>query len=244
MMSRAKPRIMNAACAGAALMAFFALFALAAKPAAAQESQIPVIEVTGQAEILVEPDMALIRLGVREEAKTAGEASSAMTTALAAILAQLRAAGLEERDIATGRLRLDPLYDSGSSLRAPQVAGFAAEIGLTVTVRDLEALGAMLDAAIGSGANQIQGITFDISDRSDALDAARAAAVADGLRKAELYANAAGVALGDLMRLSEGYQSSGPQPVALEARSFADAGIPAGELTISAEVSMGWGLAP
>lgn len=236
--------MMDAALAGAALLAFLALFALAAKPAAADEHQVPVIEVTGQAQILVEPDLALIRLGVREEAKTAGEATSAMTAALAAILAELRGTGLAERDIATGSLRLDPLYDQGSSLRAPGVTGFAAEIILTVTVRDLETLGPTLDAVIAAGANQVQGISFDIANRRAALDAARAAAVEDGLRKARLYADAAGVVLGDLTRLTEGYQSGGPQPVMMEARGFADAGIPAGDLSISAEVSMVWALDP
>lgn len=236
--------MMDAALAGAALLAFLALFALAAKPAAADEHQVPVIEVTGQAQILVEPDLALIRLGVREEAKTAGEATSAMTAALAAILAELRGTGLAERDIATGSLRLDPLYDQGSSLRAPGVTGFAAEIILTVTVRDLETLGPTLDAVIAAGANQVQGISFDIANRRAALDAARAAAVEDGLRKARLYADAAGVVLGDLTRLTEGYQSGGPQPVMMEARGFADAGIPAGDLSISAEVSMVWALVP
>ncbi|MFT5006872.1 MAG: hypothetical protein ACI9TA_002179 [Reinekea sp.] len=202
------------------------------------------MQVQGEGRIAVAPDMARITLGVMQEAKTAAEAMDAMSVAMAAVMAQITAAGIEPKHVQTGSLRLDQRYenyDGGS--RKP--VGYAAFADIEVQVFDLEILGAVLDAAVRDGANQMNGLRFDVADKALHLIAARRAAVADARAKAEVYADAAGTQLGAIILISEGGSASRPSPMMAEA-SFDSASrsvpIAAGELSISASISMVWAL--
>jgi uncharacterized protein YggE len=202
------------------------------------------MQVQGEGRIAVAPDMARITLGVMQEAKTAAEAMDAMSVAMAAVMAQITAAGIEPKHVQTGSLRLDQRYenyDGGS--RKP--VGYAAFADIEVQVFDLEILGAVLDAAVRDGANQMNGLRFDVADKALHLIAARRAAVADARAKAEVYADAASTQLGVLILVSEGGHASRPSPMMAEA-SFDSASrsvpIAAGELSISASISMVWAL--
>ena len=108
---------------------------------------------------------------------------------------------------------------------------------MTVTVRDIPRLGALLDKAVTAGANSIYGISFGHNDLSALLDKARPLAVADARRKAEIYAAAGGGRIGRLMVLTE---EGGRQPPMAFSRAYAAAAaaptpIEAGEdkLTVS-----------
>jgi uncharacterized protein YggE len=189
-------------------------------------------------------DMARITLGVMQEAKTAAEAMAAMGVAMAAVMAQMTAAGIDPKHVQSGSLRLDPRYenyDGGS--RKP--VGYAAFADIEVQVFDLEILGAVLDEAVRDGANQMNGLRFDVADKAPHLIAARRAAVADARAKAEVYADAASTQLGVLILVSEGGNASRPSPMMAEA-SFDSASrsapIAAGELSINASISMVWEL--
>src|SRR5215218_1148737 len=164
--------------------------------AAAQERVVPRLTVTGEATVSVPPDYAMIRTGVTSQAKTARDASEANARAANALLAALRNAGIEDRDIQTTRLALAPTYDQSASSGRGRINGFQAANQVTIRVRDPGKLADVVDKAIGAGATDLGGIEFLVNEPSKALDQARGEAFADARRKAEIYAKAAGVTLG------------------------------------------------
>lgn len=160
-----------------------------------------VLTVMGSGSVFTEPDRADIILGVTKRADSAEQASADAAAAMAAVVASLLEAGVAEADIRTTQLNLYPVYDYETE-PAP-IVGW--EIGNTVsaTVSEVEAVGDILDKAIVAGANRIDGITFRVADPTAAEAQARAIAVADANAKAEQLAAAAGLALGDIISLSE-----------------------------------------
>lgn len=197
------------------------------------------ITVTGEASIPATPDMATVSLGVTTEGATAAEAMAANTTALNAVFARLRAAGIEDRDMQTSNLSLNPNwtgYDSGST---PKISNYVAMNMLNVRVRDLAQLGVVLDASIADGVNTLNGITFELAAPRPAQDEARKAAFADARVRAELYAAAAGVDLGALMAVSEGQAYGGPVPVFMDAAKSAGAvPVAGGQIAVQASVTV------
>lgn len=200
--------------------------------------------VTGSGVVTGPPDMAIITLGVTEEAEDAADAVAQMSDNLAAVLAGLSQAGIAEPDIQTQRLQLAPVWSNRGSLSKtpPSIEGFTASSDVTVRVTDLSQLGLLLDTVVGLGANGFKGLSFGLQDPDPAQDEARRRAVADAQAKAALYAEAAGVTLGPIIHLSEGF---GAQPA--ETRMMAgslEAAVPvaAGSVSISAQVTIIFGL--
>jgi uncharacterized protein len=223
-------------------------FGIAMSGAALAQSTMTdrLITVTGEGSVTVVPDLAFVNLGVSHDAETADEALTAMSLGMTAVLARLEAAGIAPTDIQTGQLSLSQRYDDSSYDGRAKIVGFTATTTVNVRVRDMAKLGGILDAVVEDGANQFGGITFDIADRTAAMEASRRDAVADGRARAELYADAAGVTLGDLVTLNEqgGYMAPAPM---MEARMAADAGsvpIAAGELSLQTSVTMVYAIAP
>ena len=197
----------------------------------------PTITVTGRGEVAAAPDMATITLGVTSQARTAAEAMDKTSAATAAILKELEAAGIAARDMQTSDLSLDPVWSNrASNGAAPRIEGFTARNTLRVRVRDLDRLGAVLDDVLRVGANSFQGLSFGLQQPEPLADQARAEAVADAQRKAALMAEAAGMALGPVLSISEA-GGAAPVPVMMEA---ARAAIPvaAGEVSQTATVTM------
>lgn len=211
------------------------LFCLAA-PAAAET---PTLTVTGEGRAEAAPDMATVTLGVTHEAETAKDAMDRVSADLGAVLATLRAAGIEERDLQTAGLRLSPVWTSYDSRQTRRITGFRATNTVSARVRALDGLGNVLDAVLAEGANTFQGISFGLQEPTPVLDAARRAAVADAQRKAALYAKAAGVTLGPLQSLGE-LGAAAPRPMVMEAARMASDAVPVapGEMTLSAQVTM------
>ncbi|WP_339819341.1 SIMPL domain-containing protein [Sulfitobacter dubius] len=212
----------------------------------AQQGPEEGIIVTGQGSIAAAPDMATITLGVTEEATTAKAAMDKVTEAVAAILTQLDAQGVAARDRQTSRFYLRPVHDRRpvEDGQPPRITGYQAGNSVTVKVRDLDRLGAMMDAVIDDGANDFNGLDFGLQDPKDALAEARKAAVADASERARQLAEAAGVKLGTLIRLTENSQS---QPKMFEAARMGmamDSAIAEGEVEVQAEVSMTFAIAP
>ena len=167
------------------------------------------VTVTGEATIAVAPDAAMIRIGVSSQDKTAREASDANARQMTAVLAAIKSNNIAERDIQTSRLSLQPQYDPNKSGTA-RLTGFQATNQVTVRIRDIGNLAAVLDSAISAGANEMSGIEFIVSEQSKLLDRARDDAIADAHRKAERYAKAAGSRLGRVVAISE--EGSAPPP--------------------------------
>lgn len=201
------------------------------------------ITVTGQGMVPASPDMATIMLGVTSQSKTAQTAMADNSAAVAAILAQLKAAGIEDRDVQTSGLSLNPQFDYNQSAdgKLPEILGYVASNNVTVRVRALDGLGPVLDRVIQQGANTFNGLTFGLASPEPVLDEARKLAVADARRKAELYAAAAGVRLGPVLTIAENGGYSEPQPMFRMAADSASGGavpVASGEIGITATVTI------
>lgn len=234
--------------------AALAVAALLALPARAQEpapagphQQIPTLSVSASAEIGARPDRARITSGVVSEADTARAALDANSTAIADVIAALRDAGIEERDIQTSGFSVEPRYHypepRDGRNEPPRIIGYAVTNLVTVLVRDLAVLGPVLDRAVTVGANRIHGIDFEVSDADELLDEARAEAVANARRKAEVYGEAAGVELAGVLSISESTAHEPPRPMyarAMQADAAESVPIQPGEETLRVEVNVTW----
>ncbi len=211
---------------------------LAAAPAWAEAT----MTVSGVGEVAAAPDMATISLGVTTEGMEAADAMRRNSEAMTAVLAAVAAAGVAERDVQTSSLSLSPRWEPPRpNETAPRVSGFVASNMVTVAVRDLGALGGVLDAVLGEGANALHGLSFGVADDAELKDAARRAAVADATRKARVLAEAAGVTLGPVAEIVEGGGFGGP--IANARMEMAMDGAPPvapGELSLQATVTMTW----
>lgn len=231
------------------VLAITAALGLAAPaPAPAQdESSLGTISVTGTGSVSVAPDMATLRIGVVTEAESAAAAVAANSEAAKKVIATLKAKGIAPKDIQTANFSVSPVYrhDETQRQEGPTIVGYRAANEVVARVRNLDSLGEILDAAVSGGANRIDGLEFGLSDPADAEDNARAAAVRDAKHRAQVYAEAAGIGLGEILEISE---AGGGIPVpkfAAPMRAEAMAvPIEAGETTVTDSVRMVWELLP
>jgi uncharacterized protein YggE len=226
-------------------MAHSRTFALAAILAAAlvlpAQAAERLITVTGQGTVAVAPDTAMIRLGVTTQAKTAREASEANAKQMTKVIGTIEQSGIAKKDIQTSRLSLQPQYDASKPGTA-RLTGFRVTNQVTIKIRNIDTLPSILDHAIAAGANEMSGIEFAVSQRSQLLDQARGAAIVDAHRKAELYAKAAGAKLGRVIAITED-GASPPQPAFKALRAGAVPVAP-GEQMLRASVTVSYELAP
>src|SRR5882724_2617277 len=215
--------------------------ALLTAPVLAQVVPPATISVTGEATVSVPTDLAQIDGGVTSEAKTAREASEANNAAMGKVLQALKGAGIEEKDVQTSRLSLQP--QSAPNRTGPSaISGYRASNRVTIRVRDVTKVANVIDTLVGAGANEIGGINFVVSQASKLLDEARERAVADARRKAEIYAKAAGVTLGAPLSISE-EANSAPVPYRrMAAGMAASAPVAQGEETLRVTVSVSWAI--
>ncbi|MBP7002605.1 SIMPL domain-containing protein [Amaricoccus sp.] len=199
------------------------------------------LTVSGEAEVQAAPDRAAFTAGVQTEALSAADALGATAKAMQAVFAALEAQGVAAADMQTSQLSVDPLWDSPPDGRQPRVRGYAAANMVTVRVRDVAKLGALIDAVGAAGANRIFGISFDVEDPKASLDDARRRAVEDARSRAELLATAAGVTLGPVISIREG-GGGGPVPMFARAEAMGDMPVAAGTVSLSASVEIVYGI--
>jgi len=214
-----------------------------AAPALAQTVPPPAISVTGEATVSVAPDLAQIDGGVISDGKTAREASEANNAAMGKVLLALKGAGIEEKDYQTSRLSLQPQYAPNRTGSSP-ITGYRASNRVTIRLRDVTKVANVIDVLVSAGANDIGGINFTVSQPSKHLDEAREKAVADARRKAEVFAKAAGVTLGEPLSISE---EGAPAPMfrgKMAAPMAAGAPVAQGEETLSVTVGVSWAIKP
>jgi uncharacterized protein YggE len=163
-------------------------------------------------------------------------------------MTQLEQAGIAPEDIQTSSLSVHPQYipRPDPEETTPRVERFEASSELTVRVRDLDQLGTLLDAVVQNGANLMRGLSFGLQDAEKSQDAARTRAVEDAMRKAALYADAAGVTLGTVLSLQEHGAMATPKVFRAEAAPFAAESMPVakGEISVSAGVTMTFSMSP
>lgn len=211
----------------------------------AMETSAPqaTISISADGEATLVPDMATVSLAVVSEADAADKALSENSASMQKVMAALKGAGVADKDMQTDNFSINPRYkqvktDDGMT---SEINGYQVRNSLSVKIRDLANLGAVLDQSIKLGVNSGGGISFSNSDPSEAENAARKEAVSNAIAKAETLAEAAGVTLGDVLSITE--NSSMPQPVMFRAEAMmvkSDGGAPvaAGENTYNVTVNM------
>lgn len=227
-----------------------ALLALAAMtqftaPARAQEARMErtvTVSATGSATAV--PDTARIATGVVSEAATARDALSANNAAMAKLIGGLKENGIEPKDIQTSNFNLNPRYTNPRDGQPPVIDGYQAMNQVEVHVRNLDKIGEVLDKLVTLGANQMNGITFEVSAAETLRDDARKDAIANARRRAELYANAAGVKVGKVVAINEG-ASVEPRPYFKAGRAAAameSVPVERGTQSLEASVTVTWEL--
>jgi uncharacterized protein YggE len=230
----------------ASILAAFASI-LSASCAAAQTGAArditPTITASGEGRREMEPDKATIVLGVETRARTPAAAASANADRMTAIRAALTRASVAARDIATARYSLH--FEVG---RTPADTQYVATNMVTVTTRQLDQVGRLIDTGLGAGANNINSLQYDLSDRTAAQAGALADAVTNAKRQAEIMAEAAGGRLGELIEL--GTQPGEYRPffaadVAMRMQAgAAPTPVSPGAVMVSASVSGRWRFVP
>jgi len=211
--------------------------------------QLSTINIRATGTVSAAPDMAVITSGVVTEGKTARAALSENNTAMAALIDVLKAANVDEKHIQTSGFSVQPNYvhsdkrDQNGYMLPPKISGYRVSNMVRVQVVELDDLGDVLDQAITVGANSINGVSFAVSNPNKLLDDARKQAIAEAIKNANIYADAADFELKRILNISEnaGYT---PQPYAGAARmemAMADSvPVQAGELDYSITVNVQW----
>ena len=216
----------------------------AISPAFAEGGKMPrIISLSGHGEVRATPDIAYVTSGVVTQGATAADALAANTKAMTDLFAALKDSGIEDRDVQTSNFSVQPRYDFSNN-QAPKMVGYDVSNNVTVTLRKVDTLGALLDRMVQSGSNQISGISFDVSKPDDAMDEARKLATEDATRKAKVYAKAMSIELGNVMQVSEGSAAQPPMPMVRSTMMKADSAPPvsmaAGEQTLAVDVNVIW----
>ena len=210
--STARPRLgwlAVGAFAGLALAVAFGP-ALAMRPARAVDPTTTTpehtISVSGIGRVTTTPDVADVRVGVQVTRTKVRDAQAAAATAMAAVIAALKAAGVADKDIQTTALSLQPVYDYSNNGNTPKLTGYQIVNSVTATVRRLDTISDVIDGALAAGATTLDGITFRVDDQTAPEAQARAAAMSDARAKA------AGVTITGVSSISE-QSASVPVPM-------------------------------
>jgi uncharacterized protein YggE len=234
-------RLLGSGLVVAAAVLVLAVRAQAQQPQSAPEARVVVV---GEGSVGVTPDYAQIQSGVTTRGKTVKEAADANAKLMTAITAALLESGIAQNDVQTSRFSIQPVYAPQAPGTEPKLAGYSVSNQVTVKIRQIGKVGDLLDRLVTAGVTDVGNIAFMVSDSSKALDQAREAAIADARHKAEVYAQASGLRLGQVVWVTE---EAGSSPVvAMRAGAVAMASpapIATGEDTLRARVSVGFDIA-
>ena len=199
------------------------------------------IVVSGTGRVAVQPDVADLRLGVTVAKPTVEAARGEAAATMDAILRAVDGAGVARADVRTAMLSVQPRYDYRDG-RAPVLTGYEIANVVEVSVRDLSALGDVIDVTLTAGATSMDALSFRLADPRPAEREARRQAMAEARSRADVLAEAAGVTVQGVSDIVEGQPVRPPGPVAKAQRMAlaADAGTPveAGTLEVAVTVSV------
>jgi len=199
------------------------------------------LSVSAQADAHRAPDVATISAGVVTQSADANSAMRANATQMDKVMAAIRAAGVPDRDIRTSGVNLNPQYKYVEN-QNPTITGYQASNTVDLKVRDVARLGQVLDALVASGANQVNGPSFEIDQPEPVYDEARRAALDKAQARAQMYAKELGLRVRRIVSISEGGGFTPPVPMpmmAMAARAKeADTSISPGESTLTANLDV------
>jgi len=235
-------RLSGIACLAAAA-AFVPALQAQSQPQSPPDGRAVVI---GEGSVSVTPDYAQIESGVTSRAKSVKEATDANSKLMAAITSALLESGVAQNDIQTSRFSVQPVYAPQEPRTEPKLVGYSISNQVRVKIRQIGKVGEILDRLVAAGVTNVGNIAFLVSDPSKALDQAREAAIADARRKAEVYARASGLRLGQVVWITEDSEFAPPLPMRAQgatAAMTAPVPIAAGEDTLRARVTVGFDIA-
>jgi len=219
---------------------------LAAQPVVAQ-GETPIqrtLNVTGKGKATLIPEIAYVSIGVHTEDENASQAVSANNQQSQKVADALKAFEIDPADVQTSNFSIYPQqqYDNEGKFQGIK---YVVDNTVFVTLRDIDQLGDLLDAAVRAGANSINSVQFDVEDREAALSEARAAAVDDAKKQAQELAKAAGVTLGQVQNINS-YGGGTPIPLYDYKGGFgggaavAESSVPVspGQMVLTVEVNM------
>ena len=199
------------------------------------------LSVSAQAEARQVPDVATLSTGVVTQASDANAAMRANAMQMDKVMAAIKAAGIADRDIRTSGISLNPQYKYVEN-QSPSITGYQASNTVDIKVRDISRLGKVLDALVASGANQVNGPSFEIDQPEPVYDQARRDALEKAQARAQMYAKALGLKVRRIVSIDEGggYRPPMPMPMMAMARAKAesDTAVAPGETTLSANLNV------
>jgi uncharacterized protein YggE len=205
------------------------------------QEMIRTLNVTGNGKVNLTPDIVYINVGVHTEGADVGEALEQNSQQSKKVAEALTKYGVEAKDIQTTAFNVYPQQQYGPMGEMLDIK-YVVDNAVYVTVRDLNNLGAILDTVVKSGANNINGIQFDVLDRTAAMSQARKAAVDNAKAQAEELAAAAGAKLGDVqsINMSSYSQPYGPTSLKGDAAMVENASVPvsAGQIVLIVDVNV------
>jgi uncharacterized protein len=210
----------------------------------------PSLTVTGNSEVKVAPDMATVTIGVVAQSKSAQSAQNDANTRAQAFIDKVKKLLGTHGKVHTGSINLYPVYSEApprsDQVFTPQITGYRADNTLTVETDDLKLVGPVIDTAVASGLNNVQGVSFGLKDDSAAKLKALAQAVQEARAKAEAMANAADVTLAGIWDLNEGGARVIPMeaPMARMSMSAAATPVEPGNVSVSADVTIRFFIRP
>ncbi|MGH8081564.1 MAG: SIMPL domain-containing protein [Lysobacter sp.] len=229
-------------------LALAAVLAFGAATAMTASAQSPayvatdgtLLSVSASADAKRVPNIATISTGVVTQAADANAAMRANAEQMAKVVAAIKAAGIAERDIQTSGINLNPQYRYAEN-QPPVITGYQASNNVNMVVRDIAKVGKILDSLVATGANQINGPTFDLDDKDKdvAFDEARRGAIEKAQARAQMYAKTLGMQVRRIVSVSEGGRFAPPMPMPMmamrmeKAGAAADTSVSPGENTLS-----------
>ena len=216
-----------------AMLLCLAILALGTGAALAEGTKLTV---SGSGTVLVESDLAVVTVGVREASTDVLVAQSTVNEKIAAIKQALLDAGAKESEINTDSINIYANYDYSDNTEV--IVGYTANNTLSVRTTDIDNVGALIDAAFAAGANTLDSVQFTVQDDTEAQEQALTMAVQDAQRKANVLAAAAGMQISSIESISESavYTYDSMRNFAAPEASAADSG--AGTLVQAALVSV------
>jgi len=185
----------------------FALPNLAPAPVAAESSDTTpptrTITVVGEGTVTLPPDIAYATIGVETSGSTVKMATSEASETMGAVIAALAEAGIEAKDMQTSGYGVWADHDRDPSTGKVDGTTYRVNNSVRVTIRDLEAVGSILDAALEAGANSIHGVSFGIAEAQAQETEARGLAAEDALSRAQELAELHGLQVGEVLSISE-----------------------------------------
>lgn len=195
---------------------------------------------SGDGSVSKKPDTAFVYAGVESQQSTASAAQSDLAGKAGKLIARIKALGVADKDLNTAGYSVGPVYTpTGQTISA-----YRASEQLQVTWHSVDTVGKALDAIVQEGGATNVGVSFGLADPKAAQAEARTLAIADARSRAQAMAAAAGVRLGQVIRVSD-LTSSGVPSARFDVGAAAPAAtqVPVGELSVSVSVEVDFAIA-